>query len=330
VRSEAAVPFPTLSWRFWRAYGVTLRPYLLFVSEASGLVGLALTYTLRGMGLFASAVAFFLCYGLGQAITDTFQTDTDALSSPYRPLVRGEVTRNQVLAVSLGALALIALFFVFLNPWTIVPAAAAVIGLVLYTPLKRRWWGGPPWNSWIVAMLPLIGILLGGGALGDALTRTDAWLAMGSIYFSYAVFVLLGYFKDVEADRATGYDTLVVHFGRPVSVWVSAVHAVLALVCSVLLMAVARGSTALEGAAVVVGSLLWVTGALASLIAHWRIAKTTRDDEAYPAIALVVAGYVALHLGEATLLRPEFALAASVLFPLSVVALVLRPEKTQV
>jgi geranylgeranylglycerol-phosphate geranylgeranyltransferase len=329
VSSEAA-PFPTLSWRFWRAYGVTLRPYLLFVSGASGLVGLALAHALRGTALFAGALAFFLCYGLGQAITDTFQTDTDALSSPYRPLVRGEITPRQVLAVSLGSLALIAFFFVYLNPWTIVPAAIAVVGLVLYTPFKRHWWGGPPWNSWIVAMLPLIGFLLGGGTLRDALVRTDVWLAMGSIYFSYAVFVLLGYFKDVEADRATGYDTLVVHFGRPVSVGASAVHSVLALVCSVLLVAVARAPTRSVGAAVVVGGALWMMGAFAILVAHWRIAQTTRDDEAYPAVALVVAGYVALHLGEAALLRPGLYLAALLIFPVSVAALVLRPEKTQV
>ena len=329
MRSEVA-PFSTLSWRFWQAYGVTLRPYLLFVSGASGLVGLALAYALRGIELVAGAVAFFLCYGLGQAITDTFQTDTDALSSPYRPLVRGEITRRQVLVVSLGSLALIALLFVYLNPWTIVPAALAVIGLLLYTPFKRRWWGGPPWNAWIVAMLPLIGFLLGGGTLRDALVRTDVWLAMGSVYFSYAVFVLLGYFKDVEADRATGYDTLVVHFGRPPSVWVSAVHATLALICSVLLLTMAGASKTPAGVGLVAGSALWLIGAGAVLFAHWRIARTTQDNEAYPAIALVVAGYVALHLGEAALLRPGLALTALLIFPLSIVALAVRPEKTQV
>ena len=101
MRSET-FPYPVRDWRFWRAYGVTLRPYLLFVSGASGLVGLALAPTLQGIALYVAAVAFFLCYGLGQAITDTFQTDTDALSSPYRPLVRGEITPRQVLVVSLG------------------------------------------------------------------------------------------------------------------------------------------------------------------------------------------------------------------------------------
>jgi hypothetical protein len=78
------------------------------------------------------------------------------------------------------------------------------------------------------------------------------------------------------------------------------------------------------------GAALWLGGAFLLAVAHVRIAGTIRDKEAYPAIALVVVGYVALHLGEATLLRPAFGLAAALVFPLSVLMLSRRPEKTQV
>jgi 4-hydroxybenzoate polyprenyltransferase len=295
----------------------------------SGLVGLALADALQGPLLAAAAVPFFLSYGLGQAITDTFQTDTDALSSPYRPLVRGEISREQVVVVSLAGLVLIAVFYALLNPWTLLPTALAVAGVVLYTPFKRRWWGGPPWNSWIVATLPLLGVLLGGGTPVEALARPAVWLAMGSVYFSYAVFVLLGYFKDVEADRTTGYDTIVVHFGRPSAVWVSAVHCALALACSIALVRASIDAMPSDWAGLA-GAALWLGGALLLAIAHVRIARTHRDEEAYPAIVLVVIGYVALHLGEATLLRPAFGLAAVLIFPLSVLMLSRRPEKTQV
>jgi len=325
----ATVPFSVASWRFWRAFAVTMRPYLLFVSGVSGMVGLALADAPRGLALLAAAVPFFLAYGLGQAITDTFQTDTDALSSPYRPLVRGEITRGQVLTVSLAALLAIALVFALLNPWTLAPAALAVAGVSAYTPFKRRWWGGPPWNSWVVAMLPLIGVLLTGAMPAETLRRPDVWLAMGSVFFSYAVFVLLGYFKDVQADRATGYDTFVVHFGRRPALWLSVLHTALALACSVALLSegARTGLTSASGAA---GGALWLGGAVALGLAHVWIAPTTRDDEAYPAIALVVAGYVAFHLGEAVLLRPAFAPAAVLILPVSVLMLARRPEKTQV
>jgi 4-hydroxybenzoate polyprenyltransferase len=152
---------------------------------------------------------------------------------------------------------------------------------------------------------------------------------MGSVYFSYAVFVLLGYFKDVEADRATGYNTLVVHFGRVPTTWVSAVHFALALACSVGLLRSCLQETPMSWRTLT-GGVLWLAGALALVLAHVKIAGTTRDEQAYPAIVLAVVGYVGLHLGEATLLRPAFAVAALVVFPLSLLALALRPEKTQV
>jgi len=325
----SSVPFPLTSGRFWRAYGVTMRPYLLFVSGVSGLVGLALCTALDSKLLFAAAVPMFVSYGLGQAITDSFQTDTDALSSPYRPLVRGEITRRQVLAVSLAGLLAMALLLAWLSPWTLLPAALAVAGVVLYTPIKRRWWGGPPWNSWIVAMLPLIGVLVGGATPAQALVRPEVWLAMGSVFFSYAVFVLLGYFKDVEADRATGYDTIVVHFGRAPALAVSALHAALALVCSVALLRSGVG-TVTAGWPGAVGGALWLAGAVALAAAHLRIAGTTSDEEAHPAIVWVVAGFVAMHLGEATLLRAGLWAVSLLVFPLALVMLARRPERTQV
>ena len=86
----ATTPYRVTAAGFWRAYAITLRPYLFFVSGAAGLVGLAMT-DLPPLAFGAAFLAFFLSYGLGQALTDVFQRDTDALSSPYRPLVRGEI-----------------------------------------------------------------------------------------------------------------------------------------------------------------------------------------------------------------------------------------------
>ncbi|HQR21757.1 MAG TPA: UbiA family prenyltransferase [Burkholderiaceae bacterium] len=324
-----ALPFPVTSLRFWRAFGVTMRPYLMFVSGASGLVGLALAESLHGAVLLAAALPFFVSYGLGQAVTDTFQTDTDALSSPYRPLVRGEITCTQVRIVSFASLAFVALLLALLNPWALAPAALAVAGVTAYTPFKRRWWAGPPWNSWVVALLPLIGVLLGGGTPLDALARTEVWLAMGSVYFTYAVFVLLGYFKDVEADRATGYDTMVVRFGRRAALWVSGLHVALGTACSLGLVGLALQDSAYEWSSVI-GVVLWGIGVGGLVTAQHRMARTSRDDEAYGPIAIVVVAYVALHLGEAALLRPAFAPAALLLLPLAMWMLAHRPEKTQV
>src|SRR4030042_7182477 len=146
--------------QFWSAYWTTMRPYLVFISGAAGLVGLAFIRELDGLRLALAFFPLLLSYGFGQALTDCFQMDTDALSSLYRPLVRGVISRTQVLAVSLVGLAAGVVILALLNPVIIVPGGLAVLGLLTYTIFKRTWWGGPPWNSWIVALLPLMGRLV--------------------------------------------------------------------------------------------------------------------------------------------------------------------------
>lgn len=320
----ATVPFGVASIGFWRAYAVTLRPYLFFVSGAAGLVGLALS-DLPPAPFGTAFAAFFFSYGLGQALTDVFQRDTDALSAPYRPLVRGEIAPGAVLAVSLTGLCACALVFWVLDPRTLVLASAAVVGLVTYTPLKRRWWGGPLWNAGIVGLLPPIGLLCGGptAVAGPALAA-----AVASVVFSYAVFVLLGYFKDVEADRATGYQTLPVRFGRPAALLVSAGFLAAALAASAWFVRHAATATAVREQPIALG--LWAAGSLMLVAAHVRLAPTRRDDEAHPGIALCVRGFVALHLGEAALVRPGLALFGLLLLALLELALAARPCREQV
>jgi len=190
---------------FWPRYLITVRPWLCLVSGSAGLVGLALAPNIGTLKRALGGILFLGTYGLGQALTDTTQTDTDALSAPERPLPRGELHVGDVRRVSLAGLTVFAIVFGWMNPWTLLVSGVAVIGAVTYAPLKRRWWGGPPWNSWIVAFLVWIGVLVGGGDPVTALSRPGVLAAMGSTFFGYAVFVLIGYLKDVDSDRQTGY-----------------------------------------------------------------------------------------------------------------------------
>lgn len=219
---------PPAWWRmsFLRAYVVTMRPYLLFVSGAAGLVGLSFLPDPTAGRVVPAFVALFLSYGFGQALTDCFQTDTDALSAPYRPLVAGVVSRRQVLVTSLAGLAVVIAVLAWLNPTILILGLLAVVGLATYTFLKRTWWGGPPWNSWIVALLPLMGRLTDRGYGASSFARPDTpvarafLLAVLAVFFGYANFVVMGYFKDISADRVTGYRTFPVVFGwKPAAVY---------------------------------------------------------------------------------------------------------------
>ncbi len=308
------------------AYWVTLRPYLFFVSGAAGLGGLALggdVPVLRGAVAFA---VLFVAYGLGQALTDTFQLDTDSLSAPWRPPVTGEISVRAVRAVSLVALAASAVILVVLSPWTIVPSALAVLGLVAYTPLKRLPWGGPAWNAAVVALLPVIGRLAAGGRPAEALADPRLWLLGGSVFGSYAVFVILGYLKDVEADRRTRYDTVAVRYGRRPAVLVSAGFAAFGLGESALLVGSLAGGARLALA----GLVLWAYGIGATVLAHRLAWKVRRDDEAHPAIAWSVRAFLALHLGEAALLEPSLSVIGIVLLCGFELALAARPARSQI
>lgn len=319
-------PFPLLSSGFWRSYWVTARPYLFFVSGSAGLVGLAL-HPYAPIELVAPAfLAMFLSYGLGQALTDTFQTDTDALSSPYRPLVQGAIGRSQVFSVSLAGLLICALIFALAAPATLILGAAAVGGLVSYTYFKRRFWGGPAWNSWIVALLPVIGAVCAAPTPNSAMMDIRLGWAAGSVFFSYACFVIIGYLKDVEADRATGYRTLCVVFGRRAAVAVSACCLALAALCSLRLIFVASAN----GLDLVGGGTIRGLGLVFLVLAHIRGWAVTSDDQAHPAVAHSVRGFIALHLGEAALLQPGMLWFSALLWLAFEIALAARPTRSQI
>jgi geranylgeranylglycerol-phosphate geranylgeranyltransferase len=328
--STSLAAFPIWSAGFWRAYGVTMRPYLCFVSGAAGLVGLALAHGRSWPALGAAFAALFLTYGLGQALTDVFQTDTDALSSPYRPLTQGRITKAQVLAVSLAGLGLCGLVLAALSLWTVPLSILAILGLIAYTWFKRRWWGGPLWNAWVVAALPAIGFLAAGGRAGALRSEPMLWAAMLSVLFSYAVFVLLGYFKDISADRATGYRTLPVVAGWRPAALVSLGLGLAAVVSSAWLLALLGAFDGGRSPALAVALPLWLAGAASVVGAHPYMWRLRSESEAHRAITWTVRGFVLLHLGESAVALPALAVPALIFYALFELVLAARPERSQV
>lgn len=318
---------------FWKGYWLTLRPYLFFVSGTAGLLGLALAPELNPGAKAIGFLAFFFSYGLGQAVTDTFQTDTDSISSPCRPMVQGTISQSQVLVISLVGLFLCTLILAWLNPATIILAILCILGLVTYTWFKRRWWGGPFWNSWIVALLPLIGFLCGVTELNAAFLENMKLLtAMASVFFGYAVFVLLGYFKDISADRDTGYFTLPVVAGWKKSVGISAVLAFATFLPGLvfILLTDVPHKSGYFFAAYSSGLLIWVIGVVLLGYAHVRMFKLRDENEAYLAIVPTVKGFILIHLGLTVLLIPVLILPALLYYALFEISIAFRPDHRQI
>ena len=320
------------TFKFWRAFWITMRPYLLFVSCVAGMVGFAAGPEIGIIGTIGVFLAFFLSYGFGQALTDCFQMDTDSISSPYRPLIQGIITRKQVLSVSLIGLIGCCLIFFFLNPWTLIPGIFCVIGLATYTYFKRQWWGGPFYNAWIVALLPIIGIMTVTGTNNSPsfiFKYEILLLFVISIFFSYANFVLMGYFKDISADRASAYNTFVVNYGWTKAAVGSDIFALISIIAtgwgllSVLLRETIF-STRLLSIPIFFGAFIML------IFAQIGIHRIKDEGKANKPIANVVRGFVLLHLAEICLLRPSWIVPIIIFYIIFELALKARPEKGQV
>lgn len=321
-----------LNLDFWKAYGITMRPYLLFISGAAGMAGLATGPDSRLSVILLTFPVFFLAYGFGQALTDCFHMDTDALSSPYRPLVLGILGRTQVLVVSLTGLVLGSAVLLLFNLWAFLFGLLAVFGAATYTYFKRRWWGGPLYDGGIIALLPLIGALVatGPGFDPNRLFHNGILVPMMlSVFFSYANFVHMGYFKDISADRQSGYETFVVVFGWKKAAIVSDVLAVLSVLASgwgIFFWLVNTESVPFRWVSIPVflAAMIFLTAA------QIGIHKTGDERKAFAPITHVLRAFILLLLAESCLLKPSWIPAAVIFYAGFEWILKKRPAKDQV
>jgi 4-hydroxybenzoate polyprenyltransferase len=317
IRSESGLR----AGLFLRGYLVTMRPYLMFISGITGLAGLSFARAGVNWRNAAVALASFLSYGFGQALTDCFQTDTDALSSPYRPLVRGELRVFHVLIVSCMGLAACVLAFVWCHPLNLLLGVIAGLGLATYTHFKRTWWSGPFYNAWIVALLFVMAAICNATA---NLTTMAFLSALMTVFFGYANFVLSGYFKDIEADRATGYNTLPVVRGRRVASIVSDVFAGLSIAFA------AVSVVSIEPGRFTVAHIVLTAGAIVLVISQVLLHRVRTDAGAHGAIGLTVHGYIIMLAAVAVSNMPVLAPALAVYYGLFVFTLKARPALHQI
>lgn len=318
--------YTVLSAGFWRAYLITMRPYLLFISGSAGLVGMAFVEKDLGLKVIAAFIPLFLSYGLGQALTDCFQTDTDAISAPYRPLVKGIISKGQVLTVSLIGLFICVLILGYLNSFILILGIFTVAGLLTYTFFKRQWWGGPPWNSWIVALLAIIGRYVDPEFHITGLSPLQSMpflFSIFAVFFAYANFVVMGYLKDISADRRTGYNTFPVVFGwRPTAIY-SDITALLAATFTALVLYLSE-----QGNVWSVGFFIIAAGV--NLFAQVKIHIVRDEEKTHGPIVNTVRSFILYCLAIITTYKLEWLIWMGIFYLVFELALKIRPEKKQV
>ena len=316
------------SMTFPKAMLITMRPYLLFLSGITGIAGIAAVPDAPASIVLLVSFASFLSYGFGQALTDCFQTDTDAISAPYRPLVQGTVSRKSIFIASIAGLTLCSVVFAVGNSMNLVLGALAVGGLATYTWFKRRWWGGPWYNAWIVVVLCVMAYLTGSGG-GITTLPTSMIPLLLLVFFGYANFVLSGYFKDISADRQTGYNTFPVVYGRAAAAVASDLLALGATIgLFLLLVPVWQDPVSIERLVGSAGFAVWGTAhtVLGQLLLH----KNRADDDAHRSIRHVVQSYILSLSAAAVVFQPNWILPLVLFYAAFLVVLKHRTERSQI
>ena len=317
-----------LSFAFTKDYLITMRPYLLFVSGVTGICGMSYIDELSISKSILIFLASFLSYGFGQALTDCFQTDTDSISSPYRPLTQGRISKTQVLTVSITGLVLCISVFTFYNPINLLLGILSGVGLATYTYFKRKFWSGPFYNAWIVGVLFLMAFLCGSD-LSMITENHKLVYGLSAVFWGYANFVLVGYFKDVEADRATGYNTFLVVFGRRLSSIASNIFGVLTILSVIFVFSYSNSlERLLEQSSIQI--IILALGILIMFLCQVLVHFIKQDDESSNAISLSVHAYILLLSSIIVLNKNEWIIPMIIFYVLFNLTMIFRPAKNQI
>ncbi|MEP7376658.1 MAG: UbiA family prenyltransferase [Chitinophagaceae bacterium] len=323
MNKPASHQYPIHSLQFWKAYLVQMRPYLLFISGVAGAAGIAMGKgsDTAGWNWSVALIPFFLGYGFGQALTDCFQTDTDKLSAPYRPLSKGIVSIRSVFIISIIGLLSSGLIFFWLHPVCFRLSLFAVFGLATYSFIKKHFWfAGPFYNAWIVALLPVMGYF---ATKDRAITQFHSGLYpyIFITFFSYASFVLIGYLKDIEADKATNYKTFSVVYGWNKTILLGDIFALLTL----FIYWWQPGKNLWEILLSLAGTIIIISG---QVVGHTT--KIKNEKGALIPILSTVRGFVLLHIAIVIHFQPQYWTPALGYYSLFEWALINRPSKYQV
>jgi 4-hydroxybenzoate polyprenyltransferase len=302
-----------------------MRVYLLFVSGVCGLAGMAIVsnFNFDIKTFLMTFLPLFLAYGFGQALTDCFQVDTDSISAPYRPLCRKEVSPLSVGLISFLGLSILVSSLIYINFYNLIWGILSIIGLVSYTYFKKNYWfAGPFYNGWIVMLLPVMGYMSASGANLKELNNNKLLLLLMLTLFSYANFVLIGYLKDISADRATSYKTFPVVFGWNKTIFAGSLFVILSLLSCFLLIGFGEP---ISFSVFILATIIALSGLFIGYFTKQKIEK----NAAFP-IASTVRSLILWQIAVAIHYQPNWLWFSLIYYLCFELALYLRPEKDQI
>jgi 4-hydroxybenzoate polyprenyltransferase len=218
--------------------------------------------------------------------------------------------------------------FSFYNPVNLLLGIISGFGLITYTYFKRKFWSGPFYNAWIVGVLFLMAFLCGSDTLIFTGNHKLVY-GLSAVFWGYANFVLVGYFKDVEADRVTGYNTFPVVFGRRLSAIASNIFGFLTILATISVFTYSNSpDRLLEQRPLEI--IILAIGILVMIFCQVLVHFIKKDDESSNAISLSVHAYILLLTSIIVLNKSEWIIPMIIFYVLFNLTMIFRPEENQI
>jgi 4-hydroxybenzoate polyprenyltransferase len=152
---------------------------------------------------------------------------------------------------------------------------------------------------------------------------------LSAVFWGYANFVLVGYFKDVEADRATGYNTFLVVFGRRLSSIASNIFGLMTILTTLSVFTYSNSLDQLieENP---YETIIFVVGSLVMFLCQVLVHFIKKDDESSNAISLSVHAYILLLSSIIVLNKNDWFIPMIIFYALFNLTMILRPAKNQI
>jgi geranylgeranylglycerol-phosphate geranylgeranyltransferase len=199
----------------------TWRPYTSCYVGLVGLAGASLGASHPALGGLVAAWAIpTMGWLAGLYGGDFFDRRLDAISKPQRPIPSGRISPATALGCMIALIGAAAVWTVLLN-WRalIVVAVATAVGLSYNGFFKSRGLAGNIVRGCLTAFAFAFGALVAGGGGGSGASGAGV---SGPVVAVAAIFALqdsdsnlVGTLRDIDGDRAGGYETFPVRHGVP-------------------------------------------------------------------------------------------------------------------
>lgn len=194
------------------AYTKSMRPYLFFISGMAGWLGVVFSGTTSSITKIITVISVvFIGWGVNQVINDLLGLKADKINAPHRPLISGELSIKEAIAISLFFFILGGIITYFLNPQAIILFLLVFMLNIIYEYSKKVPFLGNIVFGFLLAPCVYYGAMcINNKGLWDVLLDKRLGLIAIAVILVNITVAFFTYYKDYIGDKAGGRRTIIV------------------------------------------------------------------------------------------------------------------------